>query len=96
VIPNELLEYYESLTSNQDSAHLEENAHLRAYVVEIRDLWEKRVVLRELRYRAGMPVCSGGVDCLDDPTSQCMSGEHRTCPTHTDDCYLCIPTATLP
>lgn|SRR5579872_4471916 len=93
--PNKLIEYYESLVSSQGPAPAEENRHLRAYATELRDLWEKRVILRELRYRSGVPVCSGEVDCLEIPTSRCMEGEHPTCPNHAGSCYLCIPKATL-
>jgi hypothetical protein len=55
MIPNELIEYYESLVRSQDPSSAEENRHLRAYVTDLRDLWEQRVILRELRYRAGVP-----------------------------------------
>lgn len=95
MIPNELIEYYEWLVSTQDPASAEGNHHLRAYVTDLRDRWEQRVILRELRYRAGVLVCSGEVDCLENPISQCMKGEHPTCPNHTDSCYLCIPKTTL-
>jgi hypothetical protein len=91
VISNELLEYYESLVRALGPAPVEENPHLREYVGEIRDFWEKQVILRELRLRTSMPVCSGEIDCLEDPTSFCMRSEHPTCPEHTDHCYLCIP-----
>ena len=96
MIPDELLEYYELLISAQRPAPMEENRHLRACAIELRDLWEQRVILRELRFRAGMPVCSGEVDCLENPTSRCMGGLHPTCRCHTDSCYLCIPKGSLP
>jgi hypothetical protein len=32
MIPNELIEYYESLVRSQDPSSAEENRHLRAYV----------------------------------------------------------------
>jgi hypothetical protein len=54
MIPNELIEYYESLVKGHGPSPCEDNQHLRAYVVELQDLWEKRAILRELRYRAGM------------------------------------------
>jgi hypothetical protein len=95
MIPNELMEYYESLVKGQGPSPGEDNQHLRAYVVEIRDLWEKRVILRELRYRSGMKVCSGEVDCVETPTTVCMHGTHPTCPKHTDDCFLRVPIASL-
>ena len=80
VISNELLEYYESLVSYQGPAPAEENPHLREYVTECRAVWEARVILRDLRNRAGLATCSGEVDCLESPTSRCMRGEHPTCP----------------
>ena len=92
VISNDLLEYYESLIHYQGQAP-EENPHLREYVAELRGNWESRVILRELRNRAAIPTCSGEVDCLENPTSRCMRGEHPTCSHHTDSCYLCIPRA---
>jgi len=95
VIPKELLDYYESLVRTQSNSPIEESGHLRTFVTELRDLWEQRVILRELRYRAGLPVCSGEVDCLEIPSSQCMNGEHETCSGHTDSCFLCVPRATL-
>jgi hypothetical protein len=89
----ELLKYYELLVRDQGQIELQENSHTRAFVNELRDLWEKRVILRELRFRAGIPVCSGEIDCVDDPTSQCMHGLHPTCSNHTDCCFLCdLPT----
>jgi hypothetical protein len=90
VIPNKLLEYYESLVS-RFRAQTIDNPHLREYVAEIRDVWEQRVILRELRTRAGIPICRGEVVCLDVPTSKCMGGEHQTCSAHADSCYLCEP-----
>jgi hypothetical protein len=64
VIPNKLLEYYESLV-NRFRAQTIDNPNLREYVAEIRDVWEQRVILRELRTRAGIPICRGEVVCLD-------------------------------
>lgn len=95
MIPHELLEYYESLVTAQAGVSIEESEHLKAFITEIRDLSEKRVILRELRYRSGMPVCSGDVECLENPTARCMRGEHPTCSDHTDSCFLCIPKARL-
>jgi hypothetical protein len=90
MIPNKLLEYYELLVRHARPPTIE-NLHLREYVAEIRDVWEQRVILRELRIRANIPVCSGEVNCLEVPTSRCMSGVHQTCPDHTGSCYLCVP-----
>lgn len=95
MVPNELIEYYESLVKEQVLPSSEDNEHLRAYVVEIKDLWEKRAILRELRYRAGREVCSGEVDCVETPTTVCMNGSHPTCAKHTDDCFLCVPVSSL-
>ena len=97
MIQNELIAYYESLVKEQGSSSSEDepNEHLRAYVVELKDAWEKRAILRELRFRAGMAVCSGGVDCVETPTTVCMDGTHPTCPRHTDDCFLCVPVSSL-
>jgi len=95
MIPNELLQYYESVVRDLDPIPNEENCHLHAYISEIRDLWEKRVILRELRLRTGLPVCSGEVDCLGQPTSHCMHADHPTCPDHTDSCFLCVPISRL-
>jgi hypothetical protein len=91
MISNELLEYYESLVSYHGPAPTSENPHLREYINEFREPWEARVILRDLRNRAGMTTCSGEVDCLDHPTSLCMRGDHPTCSAHTDSCYLCKP-----
>jgi hypothetical protein len=90
MISNELLEYCESLVSYQGPAPTSENPHLREYINGFREVWEARV-MRDLRNRAGMTTCSGGVDCLDHPTSLCMRGDHPTCSAHTDSCYLCKP-----
>ncbi len=95
MISKELLEYYESLINDLGPEHQEVGRHLRAYITGMHDLWEKRVILRELRYRAGTPVCSGEVDCLENPTCRCIRGEHPTCPRHTDCCYLCNPKPVL-
>jgi hypothetical protein len=95
MIPNELIEYYESMIKEQGSSDGDENQHLRAYVVELKDLWEKRAILRELRYRNGIEVCSGEVDCVETPTTVCMNGSHPTCAKHTDDCFLCVPVSSL-
>ena len=95
MIPNDLIEYYESRVKEQSSFPSEENPHLRAYLCEIRDVWEKRAILRELRYRAGMAVCSGEIDCVETPTTHCMHGDHPTCANHTDDCFLCVPISRL-
>jgi hypothetical protein len=91
MIPNELIRYYESLVAHQKRAPAEENRHLREYLGEIRDAWEARVILRDLRNRAGIPTCSGAVDCLESPNCPCMRGAHPTCSSHTDSCYLCMP-----
>lgn len=97
MIPNELIEYYESWVKEHGSSSSEDEAkgHLRAYLVELKDVWEKRAILRELRFRAGMVVCSGTVDCVETPTTVCMHGRHPTCPKHTDDCFLCVPISRL-
>jgi hypothetical protein len=91
VIPAELIQYYESLVDRQRPRPAEENRHLREYIAEIRDAWEARVILRDLRNRAGVATCSGEVDCLEKPKSRCMRREHPTCHAHTDSCYLCMP-----
>jgi hypothetical protein len=39
MIPNELIEYYESLVRSQDPSSAEENRHLRAYVTDLRDIY---------------------------------------------------------
>jgi hypothetical protein len=88
---NALLQYYESLVKAQTTAPLPDERHLREYVCELRDQWEKRVIVRELRLRAGIPVCCGEVDCLENPSSLCMRGEHSTCATHADGCFMCYP-----
>jgi hypothetical protein len=90
MIPNKLIEYYESLVREARPTTVE-NLHLREYVAEIRDVWEQRVILRELRIRANIPVCCGEINCLEVPTSRCMDGRHQTCADHTGSCYLCIP-----
>jgi hypothetical protein len=95
VIPIELIQYHELLVGRQRQRPAEENPHLREYIAEIRDVWEARVILRDLRNRAGIATCSGEVDCLETPTSLCMRGEHPTCPAHTDSCYLCMPLGNL-
>ncbi len=97
MVPNELIEYYESWVKEQGSSSSEDevNGHLRAYVVELKDVWEKRAILRELRFRAGGVVCSGTVDCVEKPTTVCMHGSHPTCAKHTDDCFLCVPISKL-
>lgn len=95
MIPGELIQYYEKLVREQGSSQSYESQHLRAYESELRDLWEKRAILRELRYRAGMEVCSGEIACVDKPTTHCMHGNHPTCPNHTDDCFLCVPLTSL-
>ena len=91
MIPSELIQYYESLVGRQRRRPAEENPHLREYIAEIRDVWEARVILRDLRNQAGIRTCGGEVDCLETPTSLCMRGQHPTCPNHTDSCYLCMP-----
>lgn len=92
MISNELIEYYERLV--REPGHFgDENRHLQAYRSDLRDQWEKRAILRELRYRSGIPVCSGEVDCLEAPSSHCMHGNHPTCLEHTDSCFLCVPPA---
>jgi hypothetical protein len=91
VITSELIQYYESPVDRQRRGPAEENSHLREYIAEIRDAWEARVILRDLRNRAGLATCSGEVDCLESPTSLCMRDEHPTCSAHTDNCDLCLP-----
>jgi hypothetical protein len=90
VIPDKLIPYYESLVGRRRMP-VDESPHIRNYVAEIRDAWEARVILRDLRNRAGIATCSGEVDCLEKPTSRCMRREHPTCSNHTDICYLCMP-----
>ena len=87
----ELIRYYESLVARQKDTGPDANRYLREYVAEIRDVWETRVILRELRTRAAIATCSGAVDCLESPASRCMRGEHPTCSDHTASCYLCLP-----
>jgi hypothetical protein len=95
VISNELLRYYEFLIANRKPVPPQENPHLREYIAEIRDAWETRVILRDLRNRTGLATCSGEVDCLESPTLLCMRGAHPTCGAHTDSCYLCMPQGKL-
>jgi hypothetical protein len=90
VASHELIRYYESLVAKRN-APADANRHLREFVAEIRDAWEARVILRDLRNREGIATCSGAVDCLENSISRCMRGEHPTCPDHTDSCYLCLP-----
>jgi hypothetical protein len=54
MIPNELIQYDESLVGRQRPTPAEQNPHLREFIAEIRDAWESRVILRDLRNRAGI------------------------------------------
>jgi hypothetical protein len=89
VIPNELIQYYESLVDRQRRRPAEENPHIREYIAEIRDVCPSHP--RDLQNRAGIATCREEVDCLENPTSRCMGGKHPTCSSHTDSCYLCMP-----
>jgi hypothetical protein len=79
VIPNKLLGYYESLVSRVRTQTID-NPHLREYVAEIRDVWEQRVILRELRTRAGIPICRGAKGFLLKPLFHSFRGRtfHRS------------------
>lgn len=92
---NALLEYYESLAEGEKTAPLPEDRHVREFACELRDQWETRVIVRELRLRAGMTVCCGEVDCMENPDSLCMEGEHPTCAAHIDCCFMCLPRSGL-
>jgi hypothetical protein len=76
-ISNELIRYYESLVSRRRASHSEENPHLSECIAEIREVWETRVILRDLRNRAGVATCSWEVDCLEAPISPCMRGDRK-------------------
>jgi hypothetical protein len=65
VISNELIQYYESLAGHGGRASAGEDPHIRALVGEILDAWEKRVIVRDLRNRAGIATCSGEVYSLE-------------------------------
>jgi hypothetical protein len=86
----ELIQYYESLVGRQEELPEEATTPiLRQFAANLRDALEARVILRDLRNRAGIASCSGEVDCVETPTALCMKGAHPTCPAHADRCYLC-------
>jgi ribosomal protein S24E len=60
VISNELIRYYESLIASRKPVPPEENPHLREYIAEIRDARETRVIVRDLRNRAGIETVQWG------------------------------------
>ena len=79
VISKKQIKYYESLVAREEEIPEEAiTPILRQYAANLRDAWEARVILRDLRNRAGIATCSGEVDCVETPTSLCMKGEHQT------------------
>jgi hypothetical protein len=55
VISGELIQYYGSLGGRPKAMPEEETPILRVYAAELRDTLEARVILRDLRNRAGIP-----------------------------------------
>ena len=84
-----ILDYYERLveTDNKKLNKLPASLKERAYFEQ--GLFHHRAILHILRSKAGLAVCCGAIDCFDIPASDCMSGEHTVCYTHSEKCYLC-------
>jgi hypothetical protein len=58
-------------------------------LVYLRDVVPYKHIVRNIRLKAGEPICWGATDCLDQPVSQCAADKHETCEKHKDTCYLC-------
>jgi hypothetical protein len=86
----QLINYYERRVQADREAMRNIPPSLREMVDYDQGHYHHRVLLKLVRQRAGLEVCSGKVDCVEYPTSQCRSGEHSTCPDHRDTCYLCV------
>lgn len=85
-----LIEYYEALVRADDEQLVRTSPNLRDRVYRNQGMWEHRVILRQLREKAGISVCWGAVDCLKDPTSRCKTAQRATCQEHINSCYLCV------
>ena len=54
-----------------------------------REIAPYKNMLRQIRLRAGIPICWGAADCLEKADVKCSAGEHETCGDHSSTCWLC-------
>lgn len=52
--------------------------------------WHERVILQRLLENGGVAICHGALDCLESPTTTCVTTQHSACPRHVYSCYLCV------
>ncbi len=91
---DELLRYYEARVETGNKRLAEAPPNLKHRVDWDNGYWHERAIPNIIRVKAGLPVCSGAVDCVAVPTTKCKGGTHQTCPAHVQSCYLCVTPAT--
>jgi hypothetical protein len=83
------LQYYEELVKFHSAVLQEQNPRLTGYASELRSALEACSILRHMRLLEGIEICCGDGHCDAEPTAACVGGKHKTCPKHTEECYLC-------
>jgi hypothetical protein len=83
-----ILNYYEKIVARDDKERETMHESIKSHIYW-RDHVPHRHILRMVRLRNDLPVCSGAVDCLETSLGKCSGGEHTTCHVHKASCYLC-------
>jgi hypothetical protein len=88
---DEQLQYYEERVKQGERAYSKAPQGIKQRVYES-EVLPYKVILRQVRIKAGVPVCWGNVECLTYPLSTCIAGKHDTCEEHSQTCFLCQST----
>jgi hypothetical protein len=92
----ELLRYYRRRVELANRAMAQVPAEQRRRADFDNGYLHERTILQRLLEKAGVPICHGAVDCVDPPTTTCVTTQHSSCPSHVYSCYLCVSVEDCP
>jgi hypothetical protein len=86
----ELLRYYYDRVERANKDMAQRTPAERKRIDFDNGYWHERVILQRLLEKSGIPICYGAIDCLESPTTTCVTTQHTACRQHVYSCYLCV------
>ena len=81
--------YYEKRVKQGEELHSKASPGMKQHIYDSA-VFPYKAILRQVRLKAGVPICWGDAACLASPTSKCVRGLHETCKEHARTCFLCV------
>jgi hypothetical protein len=88
---DDILRYWEEKTAWHEQRWQSDWGHNMTMGSSIywKDVAPYKSIVRAVRLKAGIPICWGAPDCLEQSLAKCAAGEHEACARHKMSCFLC-------